>query len=58
MIAARRFIPGLIINSREVISSQTVFVFSKGDAAGDEATWDPMQWLIIKHAANKQGASA
>ena len=45
------------INSREVISSKTVVLFSKGDAAGDEATWAPMQWLIIKQAATRQGAS-
>ena len=46
------------INSREVISIQTVVVFSKGDVAGDEETWAPMQWLIIKQVATKQGASA
>ena len=44
-------------NSREVISSKTVVVFSKGDAAGDKATWSPIQWLIIKQEATKQGAS-
>ena len=45
------------INSREVVSSKTEVVFSKGDAAEDEATWAPMKWFSTKRAATSQGAT-